>query len=975
MAMTAAITASKILESWDEHSQTTLTTPCSVYTIGGEGRTYLGAACAGGGDGTIVLIGDHFAKPTYITPRRSRVNGQEQAQADQVSPDDMMLNPLHDKAIMALSASPVRGIIEREGTLKDTLLIVTKQEPTTLYLLTGLLNSTKGLFADISTSDQLYDAAGKPAGAIRAITHASAHVIGNEHKTAMARPFFLALVTSAGEDRFGIGDSGIAIVTTTEQDQKTQQEGTYKKLLVQLDTAGNLTNENPCKRALALNNTSTALSFGGASVSINAITITWSSDIGRTLYCPMSLTGTSATDNGGICVIARGQCYTRAKPVPESAPENVKSTDIKKQPRPSERVTPEKATHNTTKERSQQPELPTTGTTEATDTKKEPQPSELMASVGPIVYPDVIDNTGNQIIGVRGQGVLTGTVYAVHTTKTTTRLDYIIIHGGITHYPAKRSIYALPLVNKPDDMTVHGMIANGYTEPLAFSSTPSSLALGRYSFVEPARKPSDMYSADDAPARVGQGPLATGDITQSFVYGDTVYAVTNQDNREHGSALYQSRAVFDELGRISSWTSWQRVHITMHETIMGVSLHRGSGNMTLLLGSREGQIVNIRQTAWGTGESEGLATLAEYLKQQFPKERGGIQTLYATDTHLLAAGLGTLAVIHTGYYKQGTLVPYTGKALCDQAIAYHDGTIHGEVPTSTNAVSITGGNLEKLGPIDACCTAPSNGIEYIWLGGVHGLARLRLDLPIGEQVTLIGSYHWVKKLIPDTATERLFIVTDKELHMLATNTQQTMLLATSEQISGNRAAIIHDVLYVNGACLVATTAGLFAADLTTEPQWKRVCMPENLEIPYQLQAVESTVYVLSTDKKRMRSVLHRCVVTQHHTVVPMCDRFLVPIPSYYVEFNGFKNWMYNDGVWFLYGRNRAHTTEDPKFGIVAHTLRMGDRRNRNLEAEHKVLTTWKKNQLHSVDTMLQPITIPSSGALLIATDDGILIHE
>lgn len=134
--------------------------------------------------------------------------------------------------------------------------------------------------------------------------------------------------------------------------------------------------------------------------------------------------------------------------------------------------------------------------------------------------------------------------------------SYLILSGGNgstgeTGTVGNR-IFALPLVDLCDaDNANQGLIANKNV----YDTTT-------HRFRTPVVNPADMTQSTDLAAQVGNGPLPiqpNQTISYMQVIGDAVYVsieLPQSDTNETG--ILYSQALFDETGKIKSWTPWTK---------------------------------------------------------------------------------------------------------------------------------------------------------------------------------------------------------------------------------------------------------------------------------------------------------------------------------------------------------------------------------------------------------------------------------
>ncbi len=183
----------------------------------------------------------------------------------------------------------------------------------------------------------------------------------------------------------------------------------------------------------------------------------------------------------------------------------------------------------------------------------------------PIVADSAITSAAtNEVVVTRalaGQGLRAKNISVLHAT---TGPDYLIVNGAIrpTGGPTTATdlvgnlIYALPLVNNPEDPFIHGTLAD------------KNSALVNGHFITPATAPGDLATENDVAAVVGGAPLplpASINISDLQVSGDTVFvSTTTCASSESDTGIIYSQAQFDATGKIISWTPWTKHAVGMY---------------------------------------------------------------------------------------------------------------------------------------------------------------------------------------------------------------------------------------------------------------------------------------------------------------------------------------------------------------------------------------------------------------------------
>jgi hypothetical protein len=240
----------------------------------------------------------------------------------------------------------------------------------------------------------------------------------------------------------------------------------------------------------------------------------------------------------------------------------------------------------------------------------------------PIVASSALTNNGdNGIVSVKSNGSsLSVTAFEPKVMHTSAGPDYLIVNGGPTALETVgNTVYALPLVNNPGNVTVHGTLAN----------KNSTLTNGV--FTEPATATTELAQTTDAAAMVGAGPLPTLEnthIADIKVYGDAVFvALSEIPSANTDTGLFSSQALFDGTGKIIQWTPWTRhlvpVNAFPNTTLPGGAIHDGpikffavdeqTANIWIVEGTTD-QTVGVTSWNQGSVKSDMVSTLNETVK-------------------------------------------------------------------------------------------------------------------------------------------------------------------------------------------------------------------------------------------------------------------------------------------------------------------------------------------------------------------------
>ncbi len=490
-------------------------------------------------------------------------------------------------------------------------------------------------------------------------------------------------------------------------------------------------------------------------------------------------------------------------------------------------------------------------------------------------------------------------LYKVRTFRSSTGLDFVVVLGG-NGAPGsnQNTVYALPLVNAINsdrvvtNEDIQGTLASKNAAPQdLFASGTYQVSIGR-ALPTPATTASDTYTTThtlaNAPALVGGGALATGNIDDLFITGDTVFAVVGTAaDATQVPGIFYSQALFNDLGQLQTWSSWQRVAGTA-QAIFGASFDPTLGNFNLMTGADINSINTVQRTTWGTGDAQELQPLNTLLGEQFALAQGGIQALFDIPRNtpgmrdisaLIATGNATIALIQTGLTSaSGAFIPTGGTGLATGFGAgkqtFPTGTITAH--PETRFIAISGGALNAVGPITSAeitAVASTSTIPqgYLFVGGTHGVAVLSnpngtgwngvtgltdnfQGLTTGMTFQLVGNYSFVRKIVADGTF--VYILTDHQLDRIDLSTGQLApnfiptTVAESKSLGGVGAhGALLDVVVSGKFAVLATDNGLFRvgndADISValtpdHVAWTPMAVPEQVGPPRKLIALSAT---------------------------------------------------------------------------------------------------------------------------------------
>jgi hypothetical protein len=507
-----------------------------------------------------------------------------------------------------------------------------------------------------------------------------------------------------------------------------------------------------------------------------------------------------------------------------------------------------------------------------------------------IVTPAVFDGALDKIIGAQGANVSVS-IQKVRGMFTSTALPYLIVQGNVgLPSTTTRSVFALPLVSTASDISANGTIANKNAEPVDIFSqeTKIPLFLAR-GIQEKAETPSQMPLSSDVATQVGAGALPDGDITDLFVYEDTVFVTVQTSDANEQPGVFYSQAIFEANGKIKSWTSWRRATGVI-DKVQSVVLDPGTAQFSLLVANSADEVKIVERTEWIKEDTAALTPVINAMAQFFLPQQAGIQGLFdfiVTSTTqnsatpglldisaLVATGLHKVMLVQTSNVVAGGVIPIEGSAF-GGVLAFDNGTISQTLSAvSPKIITIEGGVLNDLGPINAAefardGVAGANG--YLFVGGIDGLAVLSNPdgsgwstasglsvgfegLVDGMSFKKVGQYTNIRKLINDG--QYLYVLTTSQLDRIDL-TQGNVGLGIISPTTVAMTALVPgvgvdgsflDAIISDRLLLLATNQGLFrianGLDVRTIDSngiaWQRIAAPEAIGPIRQLLAITIT---------------------------------------------------------------------------------------------------------------------------------------
>ncbi len=544
--------------------------------------------------------------------------------------------------------------------------------------------------------------------------------------------------------------------------------------------------------------------------------------------------------------------------------------------------------------------------------------------------------TSDSIVAMTQPG---GTVGIFHTASlaTTTWLPYLVVVGG-TDNSCKRQVSALPVVGGLDWKT-RGTLAKKNQTPV-FEFREDEL-LSR-TFLEPALKPEDVPTVDDAAVLVGGG-LAPGDVTQLSVSGDAVFIAVDASQKTRGG-IYHSQALFDGNGSIVGWTAWQRAAgITQPVSYFALDAV-GGGDYWYAPKNQDQRSTEVMHTEWKSKSSDN--TLEHTLTELFKNIPSGIQDLksytYSDDgmskaegsraSFLIATGYEHVVLIQSGSDSEGSFEPT--KHFGDTQL-FADGSLKG-FETGHQVLDISGGVLAELGPIVS--SAFIKDADNIWLavagtGGVAILARpdgtgIPADEGLGccfkglqsdMRFFKIGSFKNAYSLLP--CKNLLYIVTPTFLleYPVSSNTIKEIVKCNVRAIAKNGLFEGHSYFLDAWASpkylFIGTDKGLmyhplepFCTNEGCQASWKNVTIPYGAGAVSRLYPIRASkhesgifnLYVLSTSVSKDQTRVYRYILDESgkEPLIDLLPDVLLKTAgkAYFINLGIYRNHFATDGA-------------------------------------------------------------------------------
>jgi hypothetical protein len=526
-------------------------------------------------------------------------------------------------------------------------------------------------------------------------------------------------------------------------------------------------------------------------------------------------------------------------------------------------------------------------------------------SITPI-GPDDIFTGVNDVVGGRGSAVNCNIKF-FKPLVTSTRLTYLIVYSEINNQP---KFYALPIVGAQKDK---GSLAS-------LSALPKEMYnknefVGRV-FDTPALTAQDFDLANHPELMIGGTADLPWDKITAFNVGlDAVFIIIGS-GPERG--VYQTSAIFNENGVIAGWTPWCRY--SAQSEISDISLFEDECAVWTV----ENAGLDVFKTNWGYHGGDGILGgtsddngFIQFNNKYFNDSgvqgfaeftSGGLNGIVLT----VGTGLAKITIAKTGTGNAPYYVPEVGDYRSHAYIS-EDGSWP-TCPADAKLVAISGGDLDKLGPIVAS-TIYEEATNWLVVGGYNGLAVMAdqngagwsnlSGLNFAGKFFKVGADEKILKLI--FSNDWLYILNEQKLKrvkltpssVLNNSYAQEETLASQEDFGFT----LTDFAMFNNYVYLASGSKLF---VLIDGKWNEIEIPgtsfpiSNIKIiPDYLKSV-AQLYVLTSYAGYNTSYFNRYYLSQERPLpLPLPDKFFKDAPTSFLNFGAFVNYFYTDGYRWL----------------------------------------------------------------------------
>ena len=552
------------------------------------------------------------------------------------------------------------------------------------------------------------------------------------------------------------------------------------------------------------------------------------------------------------------------------------------------------------------------------------------------IAPDSVFVGNNQIVGT-GDADATVSIVKVRTMYTSTKLTYLIVLGANGSTTSVQNlVYALPIVSLKSyqNSAIQGTLADVTQTPTDYYN--DGIYFTGRAFTTAASDSSELFTTASTAAQVGAGALPidpSNAVSDLMVSGDMVIATVNEAfSGSNSPGIYQSKAMYDDEGKIQAWTPWERIGATANSTGAAV-LDIFNGNVVRWQTSTNANDT-VSKTVWASND------LATQLETDFTLANGGLQGLndFPKSTSglsnlslMIATGVRKLALIESGDLQGGFFKPVDNWS--SHAESFN--AVITSISAGTTYVTVNGGDLNGVGPIITSTIATNSGDNKSWIfiGGFNGVAVLMdssgdgwtgtisnlSDIPNNSRFKLLGNFKNVVKVFG--AGDYLYILTLRALYRaeldstdFQSGTISTTLIATPKEMGLSSNASFTDIVVSESLALLATSQGLYrvgngqdvrTATSTLQLNWTFINSPGSFGPVFKIYTLSNDtdqnkftdngqLYVLNSYVGYNNSSVSRFSVNlsgaiDDDTVTWIPDTFIKNKQSYFINFDAFRD--------------------------------------------------------------------------------------
>ncbi|MBI2353327.1 hypothetical protein HYV11_03760 [Candidatus Dependentiae bacterium] len=513
-----------------------------------------------------------------------------------------------------------------------------------------------------------------------------------------------------------------------------------------------------------------------------------------------------------------------------------------------------------------------------------------------------------------------GTVRIINaaTMQTSTSLSYLVVARDAGVGP--QAIYAVPILATGSDV---GKIADATSVVTTFGKEPSSYSARNFTKVLTDADQIDIANPTDFTDQITVGagaiPLASGDIKDLYVVGDSVYVVIGSSiaaGTQPGT--FFSQALFAQDGHIIGWTPWARVMGS--DEPMLFSFMGSQSTVNFYVAGDGTDFKQVVHTQWGVNQNLSLLFSPLYMA------KGGTQGIFSFGASTPGFNNALSLLITTGYNK--VTIGQTGYSPAPSEFA---------VKKMTSSDVVTFDNVVNNTALVAAELATDGVDHWLFVGGASGLAVLTGDATgytwtgnvtdvsgfnVGQTWKKVGDFSYVKKLSSDS--EFLYVLTRDSFYKIDLKASNFTSSASVVPISIFTAKDFFKKLYFldfiidQNFCIVGTTNGLYSCDILSgiPLSINQIKIPDGLSTVSQLLVfsesdnpqksfkAKSNLLVLNNNFETQQARINRFVIDDG-TITPFDDALfnnaeqLNGIPTSFIRFSQYYSNYFTNGSWNL----------------------------------------------------------------------------